>query len=115
MKGEAKMFLLAHRWIRGLVLACMVFLAGAASCSTDSYDPDPYDDVPPVVTVEFNYVVPNQVNIRCPKNQEKHQFSLYVLTKPRYLPSAFATGLRESEFGSPLLHDSAQWAIPLRC
>jgi hypothetical protein len=92
----------------------MVFLAGAASCSTDSYDPDPYDDVPPVVTVEFNYVVPSQVNIRCPKNQEKHQFSLYVLMKSRYLPSVFATELRESEFGSHLRHDPPQWAIPLR-
>ena len=108
------MFLLAHRWIRGLVLACMFFLAGAASCSTDSYDPDPYDDVPPVVTVEFNYVVPIQVNIRRPQNQDKHQFSLYSRTKLRYLPSAFATELRESEFASPLLHGSPQWAIPLR-
>ncbi len=108
------MFLLAHRWIRGLVLACMFFLAGAASCSTDSYDPDPYDDVPPVVTVEFNYVVPIQVNIRRPQKQDKHQFSLYSRTKSQYLPSAFAAELRESEFASPLLHGSPQWAIPLR-
>jgi len=108
------MFLLAHRWIRGLVLACMVFLAGAAFCSTDSYDPDPYDDVPPVVTVEFNYVVPIQLNIRSPKNQDQHHFNLYTRTKSRYLPSAFATELRESELASPFLHDSPQWAIPLR-
>jgi len=40
----------------------MLCLAGAAFCSTDSYDPDPYDDVPPVVTVEFNYVVPGQMS-----------------------------------------------------
>jgi len=92
----------------------MVFLAGAASCSTDSYDPDPYDDVPPVVTVEFNYVVPIQVNIQCPKNQDKHQFSPYARMKSRYLPSAFATELRKSAFTSPLLHDLPQWAIPLR-
>jgi hypothetical protein len=108
------MFLLAHRWIRGLVLACMVFLAGAAACSSDSYDPDPYDDVPPVVTVEFNYVVPSQLNIRRPQNQNKHQFSLFLGTKLWHLPSAPATGLRESEFGSPLLHGSPQWVIPLR-
>src|SRR5512140_1250258 len=114
MKGKAKMFLLAHRWIRGLVLACMVFLAGAASFSSASYDPDPYDDVPPVVTVEFNYVVPNQVNIRRPQNQDKHQFSLYLRTKSQRLPYACATELRESEFGSPLRHDSPQWVIPLR-
>ena len=108
------MFLLAHRWTRGFVLACTVFLAGAASCSSDSYDPDPYDDVPPVVTVEFNYVVPSQVNFRRPQNQEKRQFNLYSGTKSRHLPSACASGLRESEFGSPILHGSPQWAIPLR-
>jgi hypothetical protein len=58
MKDQAQMFLLAQRWLRGLVLGCMVFLAATASYSCDSFDPDPYDDVPPVVTVEFNYVVP---------------------------------------------------------
>jgi hypothetical protein len=92
----------------------MVFLAGAASCSSDSYDPDPYDDVPPVVTVEFNYVVPIQLNIHCPKNQHKHQFSIDTWIKSRLLPCACATELRESELGSPFLHDSPQWAIPLR-
>lgn len=108
------MFLLSHRWIRGLVLACTVFLAGAASCSSDSYDPDPYDDVPPVVTVEFNYVVPSQVNIRRPQNQDQRQCSLYSGTKSQQIPSACATGLRESEIGSPVPHGSPQWAIPLR-
>jgi len=92
----------------------MFFLAGAASCSSDSYDPDPYDDVPPVVTVEFNYVVPSQVNIRRPQNQNKRQFSLYSGTKSLHLPSAPATELREPEFGPSLPHGSPQWAIPLR-
>lgn len=40
----------------------MLFLAGAAFCSTDSYDPNPYDDIPPLVTVDFNYVVPGQMS-----------------------------------------------------
>ena len=40
----------------------MLFLAGTAFCSTDSYDPNPYDDIPPVVTVEFNYVVPGHLS-----------------------------------------------------
>jgi len=108
------MFLLAHRWLRGLVLACMVFLAGTACCSSDSYDPDPYDDVPPIVTVEFNYVVPKPVNIRCPNNQDKNQFSLYARTKPRYLPSVCATEFCELQLSSPVFRNSPQWAIPLR-
>ena len=44
------------------MLGLMLFLAGTAFCSSDSYDPDPYDDIPPVVTVEFNYVVPGQMS-----------------------------------------------------
>lgn len=55
------MFLLFHRSLRGFVLGLMFFLAATASCWSDSYDPDPYDDIPPVVTVDFNYVVPSQV------------------------------------------------------
>ena len=56
------MVLFSHRHLRGVVLGLMLFLAGAAFCSCDSYDPDPYDDIPPVVTVEFNYVVPGQIS-----------------------------------------------------
>jgi hypothetical protein len=58
------MFLQAHRILRGVVLGLMFLLAAAASCSCDRYDPDPYDDIPPVVTVDFNYVVPHGVNLR---------------------------------------------------
>ena len=54
--------LFSHRYLRGVVLGLMLFLAGTAFCSSDSYDPNPYDDIPPVVTVEFNYVVPGQIN-----------------------------------------------------
>jgi hypothetical protein len=63
------MFLLSHRSLRGFVLGLMFFLAGTASCWSDSYDPDPYDDIPPVVTVDFNYVVPSQVTLRASKIQ----------------------------------------------
>ncbi|HEY5030517.1 MAG TPA: hypothetical protein VIK39_19090 [Candidatus Angelobacter sp.] len=108
------MFWLAHRFIRGAVLACMVLLAGTASCSSDSYDPDPYDDIPPVVTVEFNYVVPSRVSIRRPQSQSEHQLSLYSGDKSRQLAFANVAGLRESHDSSSLLHGPPQWAIPLR-
>jgi hypothetical protein len=107
------MFLLAHRWIRGLLLGCMVLLAGTASCSCDSYDPDPYDDVPPVVTVEFNYVVPGRVNIRRPQNQNKRPIRI-AGNKSQQPPLAEVGGLYETLVVSPLLHGSPQWAIPLR-
>src|SRR5882757_5881422 len=65
------MFLLSHRSLRGIVLGLMFFLAGTACSWSDSYDPDPYDDIPPVVTVDFNYVVPSPVTVRAPKTQAK--------------------------------------------
>ncbi len=39
---------------RGAVLGLMFMLAGSAPCWCDSYDPDPYDDIPPIVSVEFH-------------------------------------------------------------
>src|SRR5436309_14737952 len=63
------MFLLSHRSLRCIVLGLMFFLAGTASSRCDSYDPDPYDDIPPVVTVDFNYVVPSQVTVLGPSIQ----------------------------------------------
>src|SRR5262245_13609197 len=108
------MFLLAHRWLRGLVLACMVLLAGTASFSSDSYDPDPYDDDPPVVTVEFKYVLPGQVNIRRPQNQNERPIRIDSGSKSQQLPFTEVAGLYESLVASPLLHGSPQWAIPLR-
>ena len=108
------MFLLPHKWLRGLVLGCMFFLAGTASFSCDSYDPDPYDDVPPVVTVDFNYVVPGRVNIRRPQKQNERRFNIDSGSKVRQLPFSEVSGLYESLVASPLLHGSPQWAIPLR-
>src|SRR5580765_5254489 len=67
------MYLLGHRWLRGVVLGMMFLLAGTACCWSDSYDPDPYDDAPPVVTVDFNYLVPSRVSVRLPSIQGKKQ------------------------------------------
>jgi hypothetical protein len=67
------MYLLGHRSLRGVVLGLMFLLAGTTCCWSDSYDPDPYDDTPPVVTVEFNYVIPSRVSVRIPNTQAKNQ------------------------------------------
>jgi hypothetical protein len=67
------MFLLSNRLLRGIVLGLMFFLAGTACCWSDSYDPNPYDDIPPVVTVDFNYVVPSAITVRVPRAQATPQ------------------------------------------
>jgi hypothetical protein len=92
----------------------MVLLAGTASCSSDSYDPDPYDDVPPVVTVDFNYVVPGRITIRLPQNQNKRPFRIDSESKSRPLPFAKMSGVYQSLAAFPLLYGSPQGAIPLR-
>ena len=66
----------------------MFFLAGTACCWSDSYDPDPYDDIPPVVTVDFNYVVPSAVSVRAPKIETAppQRFAIIAIQ-----PQSFAT------------------------
>ena len=93
----------------------MLFLAGTASFSCDSYDPDPYDDIPPVVTVDYNYVVPGRINIRRPQKQNDRRFKIDSVSKTRQLPFAEAGGLCESlVVATPVLYGSPQGAIPLR-
>ena len=41
-------------------LGLMMLLAGASNCFSQSYDPDPWDNTPPV-TVAFDYVLPHTV------------------------------------------------------
>ena len=74
--------LISHPY-RVFVLGLMFFLAGTAFCSCDAYDPDPYDDVPPLVVVEFNYLLPGGVSIQAP-----HAVALRLNT-------GVATGFRE--------------------
>ena len=51
------MISLAYKTIRGAILGLMVVLAAVSAGYCDTYDADPYDDVPPV-TLELNFVVP---------------------------------------------------------
>ena len=51
------MISLAYKTIRGAILGLMVVLAALSTGYCDTYDADPYDDVPPV-TLELNFVVP---------------------------------------------------------
>ncbi len=50
-----------NRWaklVRRCALGLMFMLSVAANCTSESYDPDPYDDTPPV-TVNFEYLTPH--------------------------------------------------------
>jgi hypothetical protein len=103
-----------HKVMRNTVLGLMFMLAVTAACSCDSYDPDPYDNIPPVVTVEFNYVVPHQVSIlrsvaqvRTPQiSKSERNFYMIVPAMPGLLESS---PLPATAQGSPPL------VAPLRC
>ncbi len=50
-----------NRWakfVRRCALGLMFLLSVAANCTSESYDPDPYDATPPV-TVNFEYLTPH--------------------------------------------------------
>lgn len=107
------MFLVSHRTLRGIVLGLMFFLAGTSCCWSDSYDPDPYDDIPPVVSVDFHYVVPSVVTVRTSKIQAKSGqrvavtfYQLQNIATPQYFLNNRA--------GSPLVQSASDLVIPLR-
>jgi hypothetical protein len=107
------MLLLAHRLLRGTVLGLMCILAGTASCSCDSYDPNPYDDSPPVV-VEYSYVVPSGVTVRRP--------GTHVSYPPQVLSPSHASNVTTVSvlaLAPPVISsarpDASRLVMPLRC
>ncbi|HET9366051.1 MAG TPA: hypothetical protein VFP71_13670 [Candidatus Angelobacter sp.] len=102
---------MAYRIGRATVLGLMFILAVAAACTSDSYDPNPYDDIPPVVTVHYNYVVPKLENVRSFKSQGTNptDASRSVIEQQQ----APALALLEAQ-AVPASLISLQLAIPLR-
>src|SRR3954469_1379586 len=80
-RESKKMGFSSFRYLRGLVLGLMFILAGTAFCWCDAYDPNPYDDIPPVVTVEFNYVVPAQSGVQASHGALRN--GLRILNSPQ--------------------------------
>jgi hypothetical protein len=113
VKDWAKMFLVSHRTLRGMVLGLMFFLAGTSCCWSDSYDPDPYDDTPPVITVDFNYVVPSVVTVRAPRVQAKSR-QLIAVTFYRLQNIAIPQRFLNNRTASPLGQSASDLVIPLR-
>jgi len=110
------MFLKSYRLLRAVVLGLMFFLAVTAPCSANSYDPDPYDDIPPVVSVEFNYLVPSQLSlasIRGARTQAEFSRTAVLQGDARY-GSAALPATSEAAVISFFGQDSPQLVTPLR-
>lgn len=107
--------MLAYRIARATVFGLMFFLAATAACTSDSYDPNPYDDIPPVVTVQYNYLVPSLMSVRRPNAQAKvrHNNSFSVTTLPQGAAVSISAIL-EAQATPALLLGAPQVVIPLR-
>ena len=103
-----------HRYIRGVILGLMFFLAGTAFCSSDSYDPNPYDDIPPVVTVEYSYVVPGIMSVRLAGLHQCERLSLAFTGDHAHLMSRMFQPFNAERITSVSIHPFDQQAIPLR-
>lgn len=101
-----------YRIGRATVLGLMFLLAVAAACTTDSYDPNPYDDVPPVVTVHYNYVLPKLENIRSLKSQSTNPTDVSRSVIEQQQAPALALARLEAQVIPASL--SPQMVIPLR-
>ena len=105
--------MLAYKIGRATVLGLMFFLAVAAACTTDSYDPNPYDDIPPVVTVHYNYVLPKLENVSSFKSQSTNPTDVSRSVIEQQQAPALALALLEAQV-IPASLISPQMAIPLR-
>ena len=107
--------MVTFRIIRATILGLMFFLAVTTACTTDSYDPDPYDDTPPVVTVEYNYLLPNLLDVRSPNAQAKvRQLPSFSTTAQPKSATHLIPAILEAEATPALLMGAPQLAIPLR-
>lgn len=107
--------MVAFRIIRATALGLMFFLAVTSACTTDSYDPDPYDDVPPVVTVEYNYLLPSLLDVRRPNAQAKvREVASFGTTTQLQTVTQTIPATLEAQATPALLMGAPQVVIPLR-
>lgn len=104
---------MAYRIGRATVLGLMFILAVAAACTTDSYDPNPYDDIPPVVTVHYNYLLPKLENANSFKSQSTNPTDVSRSVIEQQQAPALALALLETQV-IPASLIPPQMVIPLR-
>jgi len=92
----------------------MVFLAATAPCFSESYDPDPYDNAPPIVSVEFSYVVPWQFSMRSGHGVQNTGVTPPRRDRSRPMPSSAPMQVNTEKGFFSAAQSSAQLFPPLR-
>jgi len=102
--GKETMNLQVRKLIKAIVFGIMFFLAVTAPCTSETYDPDPYDGM--WVTVEFHYLVPSGANVKPPVTQIKtrkdttlHKAQIQLAAAPFFV--AFSEAAPTLTTGSP--------------
>jgi hypothetical protein len=113
-RESKKMGFSSFRYLRGLVLGLMFILAGTAFCWCDAYDPNPYDDIPPVVTVEFNYVVPAQTNIQAAHSVLRNSLKVLNSTQQQQRQPVDTLSINRQQTISALPQGTPPMFLPLR-
>lgn len=104
-----------RRYMRGAVLAVMFTLAAATTCLCDSYDPDPYDDTPPVVVLQFQYVVPEHASAQVQNAFSRSRLNLFGSAQHRNRARAGQAVAFVPQDSPRLFSGFFQALIPLRC
>jgi hypothetical protein len=103
------------RYLRGTVLAAMFTLAAATTCLCDSYDPDPYDNTPPVVILQFQYLVPERGSTQVQNAFCRSRLNLLGSAQHRNRTRAGQAVAFVPQDSPKLLSDFFQAPVPLRC
>lgn len=106
------MYLRMCKLVRAVVFGAMFFLAVTAPCTTETYDPDPYDGM--WVTVEFNYLVPSGATVKPPVTQRIKTRKETSLHKAQVQPVSGPLFVAFSDAVPTLTARSPQVLPPLR-
>jgi hypothetical protein len=104
-----------RRYLRGAVLAVMFVLAAATTCLCDSYDPDPYDSTPPVVILQFQYLVPERASGQVQNAFSRGRSNLFGSAQHRNRARAGQAVAFVPQDSPKLFSDFFQTPMPLRC
>src|ERR1051325_10059917 len=106
------MYLQVSKLIKAVVFGIMFFLAVTAPCTSETYDPDPYDDM--CVTVEFHYLVRSEASVKPPaiRTRARKDATLHKV-QVQHAAAPFLVAFAEA---APTLtpHSSPQVLPPLR-
>jgi hypothetical protein len=107
---KGTMYMQVRKLIKAIVFGIMFFLAVTAPCTSETYDPDPYDGM--WVTVEFHYLVQSEASVKPSVRQIKTRKNTTYKAQIQHAGAPFLIAF--SEAAPSLSTGSPQVLPPLR-